>query len=143
MADCLICAKHRGEGPLVAPLVWEDDLVVVCHIPAGDERAFLGHVIVESRRHAAYLDGLTDDEAAAVGRAVHRAAVGLRAELDVASVHSAVINERIDHFHQHVLVRHHGTPEEYPWHRCDEWAAAPSGDRAEVAHLCGRLSAYF
>lgn len=140
---CPICAKHAGTGPFVAPMVWEDDLVVVSHVPAGDELVVLGHLLVESRRHAAYLDGLTDDEAAAVGRAVRAAAVGLRAELDVDAVHSAVINRRLEHFHQHVIVRHRGTPEEYEWHRADEWPDAPAGDAVVVAHLCGRLRRHF
>lgn len=141
--ECLVCAAHRGEGPLVAPLVWGDELVVVTHLPAGTERTMLGHLLVETRRHAAYLDGLTEDEASAVGRAVRAAAIGLRAELAIEAVHSAVINQRLEHFHQHVLVRHQGTPDEYEWHRVDEWLGAPSGDAVEVAHLCGRLRGYF
>lgn len=52
--ECAICAKHRGAGPLVAPVVWEDDLVVVSHAGGGgEEPAVLGHLVVESRRHAA------------------------------------------------------------------------------------------
>lgn len=29
MESCLICRKHRGSGPLVGPVVHEDDVVVV------------------------------------------------------------------------------------------------------------------
>lgn len=141
---CEICAAQRGEGPLVAPLVWQDELVFVRHAAASDEpMVVLGHVVVETRRHAAYLHGLDDAEAQAVGRAVHRAAVGLRAELDVEFVHAAVINQRMEHFHQHVFVRHRGTPAEFGWSRADEWPDAPQGDAGEVASLCSRLGPYF
>lgn len=141
--DCDICAAQRGEGPLVAAPVWRDDLVVVRHLgPVGD-RVVLGHLVVESRRHAEYLDGLTDTEAAAVGFAVRRAAVGLRAELDPEFVHTAVLGRRFAHFHQHVYVAHRGTPAEYPWWRADEWPDAPHGGPAEVAALCDRLAGYF
>ncbi|QUF04206.1 hypothetical protein KCV87_33585 [Actinosynnema pretiosum subsp. pretiosum] len=51
---CLICRKHGGEGPLVGPRVWHDDLVVVTHHPAG----FPGHLLVDSRRHAPELADL-------------------------------------------------------------------------------------
>lgn len=141
--ECIICAKFRGEGPLAGPYLWQDDLVRVSHVLPGDEPVALGHLIVESRRHAAYLDGLTDAEAAAVGMAARTAARALRAELDPASVHSAVINTRMEHFHQHVYVRHRGTPEDYRWHDADEWPDAPHGDAAAVATLTERLTPYF
>jgi ATP adenylyltransferase len=140
---CVICAKFRNEGPLVGPYVWEDDLVRVSHLLPGTEPATLGHLIVETRRHASYLDGLTDAEAAAVGLAARNAGRALRAELDVAFLHSAIINAGLEHFHQHVYVRHAGTPEQYAWHRADEWPDAPHGDRTTVTELCRRLAAHF
>jgi diadenosine tetraphosphate (Ap4A) HIT family hydrolase len=140
---CGICAAQRGEGPLAAPTVWSDGLVVVRHAAARGERVVLGHLVVETRRHAAHLDGLSDAEAAAAGRAAHRAAVALRAELDVEHVHAAVVNQRIEHFHQHVYVRHRGTPAEFAWWRADEWPGAPQGTPSEVAALCVRLATHF
>src|ERR687890_219770 len=44
---CLICRKHRGEGPLVGPVVHVDEHVSVSHRATGA----LGYVFVESRRH--------------------------------------------------------------------------------------------
>ena len=138
-SDCAICAAHRGVGPLAAaPVVWEDDTVVVVHV-LDREPAFLGHLVVESRRHAPYLDGLTAAEAAAVGRAVRAAAAALRAELDVEFVHSAVVTMTHEHFHQHVHVRHRGTPPDVRWHASTEWPDAPHGDADAVRALCARL----
>ncbi len=141
--DCPICAAQDGRGPLAAPEVWSDELVVVRHAALRDDRVVLGHLVVESRRHVAHLDGLSDAEAGAVGRAARRAAVALRAELDISSVHAAVINQRIAHFHQHVYVRHRGTPEDLPWFRADEWAGAPHGDATTTAGFCTRLRPWF
>ncbi len=140
---CLICAKFRGEGALAGPCVWENDLVRVSHLLPGERPVVLGHLIVETRRHAVHLDGLTDAEAAAVGLAARNAARALRAEFDVVYIHSAIINAALEHFQQHVYVRHHGTPEEYQWHRVDEWPAAPQGDAAGVATFSRRLAAHF
>jgi hypothetical protein len=34
---CLICAKHRGQGPPVGQEVWEDEHAVVSHGPVGED----------------------------------------------------------------------------------------------------------
>jgi hypothetical protein len=67
----------------------------------------------------------------------------LRSELDIDAVHAMVINTRLEHFHEHVVVRHQGTPPEYSWHQLDDWSGAPTGGRSEVAGLCERLARHF
>jgi diadenosine tetraphosphate (Ap4A) HIT family hydrolase len=124
-------------------VVWRDDLVWVKHLVDRRMPVTLGHLLVETERHAPFVDSLTDDEAAAVGRAVRDAAVALRAELEVDAVHAMVINTRIEHFHEHVVVRHRGTPAEFAWHAVDEWPNAPAGGPSEVAQLCERLRRHF
>jgi diadenosine tetraphosphate (Ap4A) HIT family hydrolase len=134
---CPICAKHRGAGPLVCPEVWSDDQVVVTHRPG----TFPGYLFVEPRRHVASLDALTEPEALAIARAVWVAARALRAELDPESVHTFVAGRSAAkvHLHQHVFVRHRGTPTERGWLDVD-WPGAPHGDPAT---LCGRLAPHF
>ena len=132
---CLICAKHQGHGPLVGPVVWTDSVVVVSHRPAG----VLGHLFVETRRHVATLDELTVGEAEAVARAVRLVARALRAELDPEFVFSMIAGLSVAHFHQHVFVRHRGTPAELPWNEV-AWKGAPSGDSGA---LCARLRTHF
>ena len=142
--DCLICQKHAGVGPLVSPHLWEDDLVRVSHIPPVDEpKAFVGHLVIETQRHVGYLDELSDDEAAAVGRAARTAARAIRAELGAESVFSAVIGIGVPHFHQHVWPKHPGTPDRYDWHRVDEWPDAPRAIGDELDTICDRLRPYF
>jgi ATP adenylyltransferase len=143
MDDCLICAKHRGEGPLVGPEIWRDDLVAVSHASLGEGGPVLGYLFVETLRHVPYLDDLTDVEAAAVGSAVRRAAIAVRAELDPEHVFSAVIGRGIPHFHQHVFPRHRGMPEETPWHESANWAEAPRGGEPALSALAARLRRYF
>lgn len=131
--DCPICLKHRGQGPLVGPVIYADELVHVAHRATGS----LGYVLVETQRHVGYLDELTDAEAGAVGRVTSRVAAGLRAELDAEFVHTFVAGLSVPHFHQHLFVRHRGTPSHYAWH--EQWADAPRGD---VASLAERMTAY-
>jgi len=133
--DCLICVKHQHDG---ADILWRDELVVVSHLPPGDDgTALLGYLFVETRRHAATLADLTEPEAEAVGRMGRRAARALRAEIDTEYVLSAIVGRRVPHFHQHFFVRHPGTPEDVAWF--DEWPDAPRGDAAAIAELCARL----
>lgn len=141
--SCQICAGHRGEGVLVAPVVWCDDLVWVKHVVNRPAPVTLGHLVVETSRHAAHVDSLTDREAAAVGLARRRAAVGLRAELDAEAVHAFVSNRAMEHFHEHVLVRHRGTPADVPWHQVSDAPSARRGDLDDVQELCRRLARHF
>ena len=142
-SGCPICAKHRGEGPLVGPAVWADEHALISHRPIGpDGTTVLGYLYVETRRHVPYLADLSDAEAEAIGRTVRRAARGLRTELAADFVFSAVIGMGIAHFHQHLFVRHPGTPAEYGWMAGDEWPGAPRGPLPMVVELCRRLRRY-
>ena len=139
---CDICQSHDGVGPLVVPVVWEDGPVVVKHL-LGPVPVLLGHLLVETRRHTIRIEGTTEEEAAAIGRAVRRAALALAAVFDVEYVHAAIINTGCDHFHQHVYPRHRGTPSGYQWFEADSWPGAPHGDADAVEQLCSRLRPHF
>jgi ATP adenylyltransferase len=137
--DCLICAKHRGEGPLKGELVGRRDGFWVYHAPPGDDGlAPLGYLIIETDRHAPYLADLTDAEAAALGRLRTRMALALRDELDVPLVFAAVVGRGVAHFHEHVMPRHSSVPDDVPWHQSDE--AGPHADAATIADLARRLA---
>ncbi len=135
---CVICARHRGQGPLGGELIGRIDGFWVWHAPPADDgTASLGHLVVESDRHAAYLDDLTSEEAAALGRLRARLARSLRETVSPEFVFAAVIGRRVPHFHEHLICRFAGTPDEVPWHASDD--AAPRADVATVADLAGRL----
>jgi ATP adenylyltransferase len=140
-ADCLICEKHAGRGPLVGPVVWEDRDVLVSHRPADpDGRGFLGYLFVESRRHVARWDELTSGEAESVARTAWLAARALRAELPVELVFSAIVGMNVHHFHQHIFVRYPGTPSDVDWMASLSWDGAP---RSNIDALAARLGQHF
>jgi diadenosine tetraphosphate (Ap4A) HIT family hydrolase len=143
--SCPICDKHRGEGQLVGgPEVWGDEEVTVYHAPPGaDGTAYLGHLFVETVRHVAHLDELTEAEAQAAAWAARRTAIGLRAELDPEHVFSMIVGRGVAHFHQHVFVRHRGTPDALAWHASNQWQGAPRADRAALDAFADRLRRYF
>ncbi|HEX8487838.1 MAG TPA: HIT domain-containing protein [Propionibacteriaceae bacterium] len=125
--ECPICSKHRGGGPLTGPVVYADELVLVTHRAGGA----LGYAFIETRRHVASLDQLTDREAGVVGAVRTRLTRALRDELQVDSVHAMVAGLAVPHFHEHVFVRHRGTPEQLPWWQ--QWDGAPCGDTDALA----------
>lgn len=144
MASCSVCAKHRD--PALEP-VGGDDLAVVTHVspdpPFGDgSPVYLGHLVVEPRRHAPGLGDLTDAEAAAVGTWAARASRALRAA-GAEHVYSMIAGHQVDHLHQHLLPRYPGTPREYWWPpRLDEAPEARLGGRDDITRLVRDLRAH-
>lgn len=145
--DCFVCAKHRDGTSMPGGPVGEDDLVVVSHVAPdapgqGDAPVYLGHLVVEPRRHLPGLADLTEDEAAAVGRWLTRAAAALRDAAGAEHVYSMVVGHGVDHLHVHLVPRYPGTPREYWFTRLDEWPDAPLGDTEDAARVVINLRAH-
>jgi ATP adenylyltransferase len=143
MSDCIICQKHADTGPLAGGVrVWSGEHVVVYHkLLDNDGTTFLGYCFIETLRHVASLDELTEEESLAVARTRRSLAIGLKAALDASNVFSAVVGRGVPHFHEHVFVRYTGTPDEYAWLDGDEWEGAGRGDTAAVEALASSLRA--
>ena len=141
--DCFICRKHRGEFAVAGGPIADDDLVVAGHVwetPSGiPEDVYIGHVFVETKRHAPSFADLSTDEAAAVGILASRLSRALKEALGADFVFAAVIGTGVPHFHLHLLARYPGAPADLPWHRADEWEGAPRGGESEVAAASERI----
>jgi diadenosine tetraphosphate (Ap4A) HIT family hydrolase len=146
--DCFVCRKHCEQGPLLpgGPAA-EDDLIVVAHLsPEAPGRdggpVYLGHLLVEPKRHAPGLGDLTDTEARALGLWCARASRALREVARAEHVYAAVIGDRTQHLHVHLLPRYPGTPRKYWWDGVDEWPDARRGMEPEISMLVADLRAY-
>ncbi|WP_345711094.1 histidine triad (HIT) protein [Kineococcus glutinatus] len=142
-ANCAICAKHQGLGPLAGPIVWEDELVVVTHRPAGDPggRGVAGYLFVESRRHVDRWQLLTRAEMGAVAEAAWTGARVLSARFATEYVFTMIVGMAVQHFHQHVFVRHPGTPTDIAWSDWGTWPGAPRVPAADLEQLVVELAA--
>jgi histidine triad (HIT) family protein len=151
-ASCFVCRKHREQGTLLpGGPVGEDELVVVSHLspvapgradPASgraDRPVYLGHLLVEPRRHAPGLPDLTGAEAERVGWWCATASRALRDMAGAEHVYAAVIGDGVDHLHVHLLPRYPGTPREYWWDRVDEWPGARRGLEPQITVLVQAL----
>lgn len=136
--ECVICQKHRGEGPLTGQLIARVDEFWVYHAMRDEDGlSRLGWLFIESDRHAPYLWDLTDMEAANLGRLRTRLTRSLRDELGAEFVITLVIGMGIAHFHEHLVPRMPGTPKEISWH--ESWEALPRATSEEASSLAARL----
>ncbi len=122
--------------------VYADELVAAFHVVSverPEEPAYLGHLLVVTRRHVPRLGDLTDDEAAAVGVAATRVAGSLVEKGGADWVFSAVIGTGVPHFHYHLVARYPETPRELQWHQVDEWDGARRGGPEEIAAFVEQL----
>ncbi len=139
---CLVCRELSGAVEVPGGLLYEDGSAVAFHVPPlpGRADAFLGHVLVVTRRHVDHLGDLTVAEVEAVARTSRLVAGALRAE-GAERVHVAVVGLGVAHFHEHLLPRYPGVPAAAPWTALDELPDAPHGGPAEIAALVERLRA--
>jgi diadenosine tetraphosphate (Ap4A) HIT family hydrolase len=145
--DCFICRKHRAEIALAGGFIVDDRLLAASHgweAPEGvPEHVYLGHVFVETKRHAPSFAELTAEEAQAVGLLASRLSAAMKEALGADYVFAAVIGTGVAHFHLHLLARYPQTPPEVRWHEVDDWEGAPRGGYDDVAALTARLAATF
>ena len=140
---CLVCRKHLGEIAVPGGVIYEDDLLYVGHVELrdGQATAYLGHLLVEPRRHAPGLADLTDVEAAALGALVARVSRALRECAGAEHVYAFVLGDAVPHLHVHVVPRYPGAPREFWGVRVDEWPEAPRGGPEAIEVLCADLRA--
>jgi diadenosine tetraphosphate (Ap4A) HIT family hydrolase len=138
MEDCFICRKHRGEIEIPGGVIYEDDLLYVCHaqIRDGETKAFIGTLFIEPKRHADGIEDLTEDEAAAVGRLARKLSRALKAVTKAEGIYLFRFGHHVHHFHLWLVPRYPGTPLEYWGTKVDEWPEAPFGEVQGISEFC-------
>jgi histidine triad (HIT) family protein len=143
-SDCFICRKHRGEEATPGGPIYESELVWASHAYHSERtpEPYLGHVLVEPKRHAPGFPDLTDQEAAAVGVAMSCVARAIRDSEGAEHVYVAVLGHHTPHLHVHLIPRYPGTPQEY-WSpfRVDDAPEAKHGGPEAVEAVANRIRA--
>ena len=138
--ECVICQKHRGEGPLTGQLIARlGGFEIWSGRTDGDGRAPLGYLFIESEQHVPSVTELSDDDAAALGLLRTRLARALRAVTGAEFVITVVLGMSVPHFHEHLVPRMPGTPGSVAWHDSD--SALPWVGTEEIAALGSQLRA--
>ncbi len=143
MKDCFICQKHAGNIQTAGTVIYEDDTLYVGHIDQAGKPSYLGHIMIDLKRHAPTLGDMTIEEAQAFGVMMARVSKALLASEKAEHVYSLVSGNSIPHLHMHLVPRYPNTPEQY-WGPFDVygWEEAPMGDNDEVTALCLRIKTY-
>jgi histidine triad (HIT) family protein len=113
--DCIFCSVVAGIAP--AWRVYEDD-GTVAFLDIG--QATVGHTLVAPKRHAPDIWSLSEDDAAAVMRSVHRVATQLRGKLrprgmNVTQSNGAAAWQDVFHYHVHLVPRYGDDGLVPPW----------------------------
>ena len=139
VTDCFVCRKHQGHIQIPGGAIYEDELVYAGHVRSDQGATYLGHLMIEPKRHVPGLAELTDEEAQALGLLVSRLSRVLKASEGAEHIYEFVLGDNVAHLHIHLMPRYPGAPRQYWGVHVDEWPDAPHGGEAEVAALCDRV----
>ncbi|MCL5429361.1 MAG: HIT family protein [Chloroflexi bacterium] len=139
--DCFVCRKHRGEVQIPGGVIYQDELLYASHaqIPEGKNKAFLGTLFIEPKRHADAMEDLTEEEAAAVGRLARKLSRALKAATKADGIYLFHFGHHVHHFHLWLVPRYPGTPRKYWGTKVDEWPEAPFADAQEISQFCDQV----
>ena len=112
---CLFCSIVDGSAP--SWQVYEDD-AAIAFLDIGP--ATPGHTLVVPKKHTSDIWSMTEDEAAAVMRSVHRVAAQLRntlhpVGLNVTQSNGAAAWQEVFHYHVHLMPRYGNDDLPPPW----------------------------
>ena len=143
MINCFICHKHAGNIQTAGAMIYEDEYVFVGHIDRNGNANYLGHIMIDLKRHAPTLADMTMEEAKAFGVNMARISKALMESENAEHIYSFVSGNSVPHLHMHLVARYPNTPKEY-WGPSEvyDWKDAPMGDNNDVIELCNRLKTY-
>jgi histidine triad (HIT) family protein len=141
--DCFICNKHAGHIVTSGVTIYEDDYVYVGHIDREGKPNYLGHIMIDLKRHVPTLGDMNLNEAKAFGIITARVSKALMESENAEHIYSFVSGNAVPHLHMHLVARYPGTPRKY-WGASEvyDWDGAPMGDNDAVIDLCSRIKIY-
>lgn len=143
MNDCFICQKHSNSIQTSGVMIYKDDYVYAGHIDRNGDPNYLGHIMIDLKRHVPTLGDMNMEEAKAFGMITARVSKALIESENAEHIYSYVMGDAVPHLHMHLVPRYPNTPKEH-WgpNALYEWEDAPMGDNEEVIQLCNRIKTY-
>jgi histidine triad (HIT) family protein len=141
--DCMICDKHKDLASATGGALFEKNGVTASHFPIIDNQpAIRGHILIEPTRHVVEASDLTEDEAMATGLLIRNSIALLKSKLGAEHAYVFRINDKVPHFHVHVVPRFAGTPTEFWGHKITEWNGAAKLGLEEIKALTNFTKAF-
>lgn len=143
MGDCFICDKHAGKIETDGLVIYEDEYVYVGHIDRNGEPNYVGHIMIDLKRHVPTLAEMTEGEAKVFGLTMAKVSKALKESENAEHVYALVSGNAVPHLHMHLVARYPNTPKQY-WGPMEvyNWKDAPLGDNEQISALCNRLKIY-
>jgi histidine triad (HIT) family protein len=139
--ECIICDKHKDLQASVGGAIATRNGMTVSHYPIIDNQpAIKGHLLIEPIRHVTEASELTEDEAMAMGLLIRNSIVLLKSKLGAEHAYVFRINDKVPHFHVHVVPRFPNTPAEFWGHKITEWNGATKLGLEQIQTLSSQLS---
>lgn len=138
--DCFICNKHKGNIKTAGILIYENEYVYVGHIDRKGKGNYLGHIMIDIKRHIPTLADMTMEEAKAFGMIISRVSKALKVTENAEHIYALVSGNSVPHLHLHLIARYRNTPEAF-WGPMElyDWPEAPIAEEAEIIALCERI----
>ena len=142
MATCDVCAALKDPAHWDDLRIYEDDLVLLAHVPPSSEAAadgYPGHLLLLPLRHVESPAALSEEEAERIGLWLSRGSRALESALGAEHVYLARLGDGWPHLHFHLLARYAGTPAEYRGLNVREWPGVARCNRTQAAAIAVQL----
>ncbi|MFV8830353.1 HIT family protein [Alkalihalobacterium sp. APHAB7] len=141
--SCFICDKHKGKVQTAGSVIYEDEYVYVGHIDNNGKPNYLGHLMIDLKRHVPTLAEMNAEEAKVFGVTMARLSQALKATEQAEHVYALVSGNAVPHLHLHLVARYPNTPEQY-WGPFAVYDApnARMGSNQDVIEVCNRIKCF-
>jgi histidine triad (HIT) family protein len=93
--DCFICNKHTGNIQTSGVMIYEDEYVYVGHIDRNENPNYLGHIMIDLKRHAPTLGDMNMEEAKTFGMIIARVSKALLESENAEHIYSYVLGDAV------------------------------------------------
>lgn len=141
--SCFICDKHQGRIQTAGVPIYEDDYVYVGHIDSNGQQNYLGHLMIDLKRHVPTLGDMKPEEACAFGLSMGKISKALKESANAEHVYAVVSGNAVPHVHMHIIPRYPNTPKQF-WAPFAVYDApnAKMGNESEVVEFCQKVKSY-
>ncbi|MGI0055240.1 MAG: HIT family protein [Thermoplasmata archaeon] len=136
---CLFCSRAADPASLEPLRVYSDEFFLATHAIEDEGESYLGNLLVQTRRHATSLGGLSFAESTRIGAVLGALSRAIERVTGAAWTYCFGFTEGYRHVHLVLLARYPGTPPEYVRLRVTDWPGAPRAEAAQVGELVQRL----
>jgi diadenosine tetraphosphate (Ap4A) HIT family hydrolase len=137
--SCDFCQRIGPSPEIQDRVVYEDPFFLAAHQLNDAGPTYRGALLLQTKRHVGDLASLTDEEAAALGRALVRLSQALKQRTGAAWEYCFSFTEAFRHVHFVLASRYADLPKEFVRLSFADWPGAPRSEREGIVVLSREL----